>query len=94
VVGSRGAQVKQLQRLLSQLGYFNAKELSSNFGSKTKSALLQYQLDKKIVSGTDAHGAGVYGPTTRKLMMADAINAKYQSFDEFKKILIEKASVK
>ncbi len=78
VVGSRGAQVKQLQRLLSQLGYFNAKELSSTFGAKTKTALLKYQLDKKIVSGSDAHGAGVYGPTTRKLMMADAINAEWR----------------
>lgn len=77
-VGSRGAQVKQLQRTLAKLGYFSLKDVSSNFGSKTKAALLQYQLEKNIVDASTAHGAGVYGPTTRKIILADAIEAEWK----------------
>ncbi len=76
--GARGTAVKQLQLALGKLGFFAAKEANANFGTKTKAALVTYQLDRKIVDSQDAHGAGVFGPATRQALLADALDAEWK----------------
>ncbi len=76
--GARGTAVKQLQLALGRLGFFSAKEANANFGTKTKAALVTYQLDRKIVDSQDAHGAGVFGPATRQALLADALDAEWR----------------
>lgn len=49
--GSRGAQVRELQQRLRELGYFNGRS-TGNFGPLTKAAVIQFQQD----SGLTANG--------------------------------------
>ncbi len=47
-MGSRGAQVKKLQQGLIALGYLPAGEDDGKYGSKTRYAVMQFQLDQHI----------------------------------------------
>lgn len=73
--GSRGKDVRTLQAFLETKGYLPATDVTGTFGSRTEAALLRYQLDSKIVASEKAHGAGVFGPSTRAAATKDLIAA-------------------
>ncbi len=64
--------VRELQKLLKELGYFNYKD-TAIFGKLTKKALIQYQLDKKIIKSPNSIEAGYFGPKTRNALTNDLI---------------------
>jgi peptidoglycan hydrolase-like protein with peptidoglycan-binding domain/3D (Asp-Asp-Asp) domain-containing protein len=76
--GDHGTKVKQLQKFLADAGFLAAKDITGTFGSRTKTALLNYQLDRKIVTSESAHGAGVFGPATRQFALKDAVEQQWQ----------------
>lgn len=71
--GDRGSDVRRLQAFLVESGYMDPHDSNGNFGPKTQAALLQYQLDKKILTSKDSKGAGVFGPTTRLVVSKDLV---------------------
>ncbi len=75
--GDHGPDVRRLQAFLAKAGYMNAKEANGNFGSKTQAALLQYQLDRKILSSKKSRGSGVFGPSTRLSVSKDLVSMRW-----------------
>lgn len=63
-LGDQGGEVEELQRLLKQLGYFPS-EISGFYGEETKRAVLQFQVEQKILQENESFGAGHFGPRTR-----------------------------
>jgi hypothetical protein len=61
--GDTGAQVKQLQRALSQLGY-TVGTIDGDYGTGTKTAVEQFQTASKLTAD------GVFGPATRTALVA------------------------
>lgn len=59
-----GSQVRLVQTLLADRGFFPAEKINGNFGPLTKDAVLRYQLDRGIVSSAGQNGAGYVGPST------------------------------
>ncbi len=68
VRGDRGADVTNLQRTLSDLGYFPRSKINGNFGLKTEEAVLTFQLAEKLIAKAGVKGAGVVGPATRQAL--------------------------
>ncbi len=66
-VGTKGEDVKLLQRLLKQTGDYRYPELTGYFGNVTKTAVQRYQCrELNICSGDEiSTGYGVFGPLTR-----------------------------
>lgn len=59
--GSTGPQVIRVQKRLQKLGYFNA-DVTGNFGSLTKDAVIRFQQDKGLTSD------GIIGGETEALL--------------------------
>jgi peptidoglycan/xylan/chitin deacetylase (PgdA/CDA1 family) len=59
--GDRGEEVRQLQELLSELGFYTAS-VDGVFGNKTKAAVLEFQ--KQVNLSRD----GIAGPATKKTL--------------------------
>lgn len=76
-VGDHGTDVRRLQAFLVKAGYMKAKEANGNFGAKTQAALLQYQLNRKILVSKKSKGAGVFGPTTRLSVSKDLVTMRW-----------------
>ena len=76
--GDHGKDVSLLQEFLRDLGYLAAKDVTGTFGARTESALLKYQVDKKIIVSQDARGAGVFGPATKTVVTKDAVQSAWQ----------------
>lgn len=68
--GDKGNLVMKLQRILKTEGYLNIAQETDFFGDLTEQALIQYQLDKGIISSQNNPGAGIVGPLTRKSLNA------------------------
>jgi len=64
--GITASEVKVLQRFLNDQGYLDVDSYSEYFGNATKEALIQFQLDNKIISTRKDTGAGRVGPSTLK----------------------------
>ncbi len=77
-LGDKGKEVVLLQHFLKTAGYLDAADVTGTFGSRTKAALLKYQLERKIVTAASAHGAGVFGPSTKIRVAREAIDLKWQ----------------
>ena len=75
-IGDHGTQVKVLQQLLQKMGYLDASDLTANFGKKTERAIIAYQKDRKVITSERQHGAGIFGPATRKTLLQDVVDAK------------------
>jgi peptidoglycan hydrolase-like protein with peptidoglycan-binding domain len=74
--GDRGTSVKLLQRLLRESGYLKDTDVTGLYGDRTERAIIAYQQDRKIISSAKDHGAGVFGPATRQMLLSDAVNAQ------------------
>ncbi len=77
-LGDKGKEVLMLQRFLKTVGYLDPADVTGTFGSRTKAGLLKYQLERKIVTASSAHGAGVFGPSTKMRVAGDAIDLKWK----------------
>ena len=60
--GIKGDEVRNLQSLLKDLGYFVYNKLTGYYGLVTRKAVTEFQKDN------DLPGVGVVGPLTRKLL--------------------------
>lgn len=78
-VGDQGREVRLLQIFLRDRGYLSTKDTTGTFGERTAAGLLKYQMDRKIVSSGQAHGAGVFGPATRAAATRDIVAQEWQS---------------
>jgi peptidoglycan hydrolase-like protein with peptidoglycan-binding domain/3D (Asp-Asp-Asp) domain-containing protein len=76
--GDRGKEVALLQSFLARAGYLPQKDVTGTFGSRTKAALLQYQMDRGIVTASTSKGAGVFGPSTRLSVSRDLIDLSWR----------------
>lgn len=62
--GDSGSQVRILQSLLAERGFFPAPEINGNFGPRTREAVVRYQQSRGIIARAADHGAGTVGPST------------------------------
>lgn len=66
-LGMKNDEVKMLQQILQQMGFFPAnQECTGYYGGITRQAVLDFQLKYEIVSSKDEQGAGRFGPKTRE----------------------------
>lgn len=63
-IGSQEATVETLQKVLSQLGYFDANP-TGVMGPLTRAALKGFQVDFGVIATTRSVGSGVFGNATR-----------------------------
>ena len=66
--GSTGEQVKQLQTILKQQGYYNGR-IDGDYGDLTVSAVKAYQKKKSLLQD------GIFGPITCKALKTDTISS-------------------
>ena len=64
-----GAKVRILQAALKRLGYYNTS-VTGVYDDNTIMAVLQLQLQYKILNTEDAHAAGYFGVETRKTLLS------------------------
>lgn len=76
--GDSGQGVKLLQSFLVDLGYLSPSDRTGTFGSRTEAALLQYQLDRNIITSAASKGAGVFGPATKLSVTHDLIDLSWK----------------
>lgn len=76
--GYYGNQVKLLQNQLAALGFFDAAEVNGSFGPMTKEAVIQYQLDRGIISSRSDKAAGYVGPSTLHALRSDQRSILYR----------------
>ncbi len=81
-LGSKGDDVRELQKNLKKLGFFDTTE-TGEFGQFTKKAVFQFQRRMGIVASEKEWGAGIFGPQTRsaleKALQTEFISPKKQS---------------
>ncbi|MDD2565399.1 MAG: peptidoglycan-binding protein [Candidatus Gracilibacteria bacterium] len=69
-----GNHVRQLQKTLKILGYFEGKD-TAIFGEKTKESILKFQIDKGLIMTSSDLGAGMIGNKTLGKIQEDLKNA-------------------
>ena len=74
----RGSQVRLLQELLAERGFFEEDMINGNFGPKTKEAVMAFQLDRDIIESADHPAAGMVGPGTLKTLRSEERNRCYR----------------
>ncbi|MDD5770157.1 MAG: peptidoglycan-binding protein [Candidatus Gracilibacteria bacterium] len=88
--GDVGENVRTLQKTLKVLGYLKEKD-SAIFGDKTKTSLINYQIDKGIVKTKTDDGAGYFGPKTKEVLKNDlALTLEKQVLKERKLLSFKK----
>lgn len=63
-VGQKGKDVAELQRFLVRAGFLDHESISGKFGTKTREAVIAYQLARVIIKNTNDQYAGFVGPLT------------------------------
>lgn len=63
-IGDRGDDVRALQRMLADQGFFDAADINGNFGEKTKQAVAAFQLKHELIKSDLDPAAGYVGPGT------------------------------
>ncbi len=66
-MGERSGGVYTLQQFLKMLGFFPEKP-TGLFGSVTRNAIIDFQINKGIIKNKNSEGAGNIGPTTTKVL--------------------------
>ncbi|MBD3328264.1 hypothetical protein GF340_03080 [Candidatus Peregrinibacteria bacterium] len=61
--GENGDHVKEVQKLLSSLGYYTG-EINGLYDKITQDAVIDFQVTEKVVDNEKAYGAGYVGPRT------------------------------
>ena len=65
-------QVRDFQKILKKVWYFKYKD-TAIFWEKTKESIINYQLDKKLISNRNIYWAGMFWPKTKKSLIEDLI---------------------
>lgn len=78
-------EVRDLQKTLSLLGYFEVKD-TAIFGQLTKESIINYQLDKGIIKSRNDRWAWYIWPQTKESMKKDLIEKIKQKAQEEKLI--------
>ena len=68
-LGDTGGEVRELQRFLKKIGYFD-EEITGNFGDETAAAVTKFQLSANVIDGTHDQGSGNFGPRSRYALEA------------------------
>lgn len=68
--GDISPEVRELQKILSELWYFKYKD-TAIFGVKTQNALIDFQLSNSVISGNDSLWVGVFWPKTRSTIIEE-----------------------
>ena len=66
--GHYGDQVKLLQTLLADRGFFLKEKINSSFGPMTKQSVINFQLANGLITSMHDEGAGFVGPQTMQLL--------------------------
>ena len=69
--GNAGEQVRLLQTILADKGFFPHTEINGHFGPLTEQAVLAFQRDRGIIENSVAPGAGTVGPRTLAALQAE-----------------------
>lgn len=70
-----GEDVRELQRFLKKLGYFES-EATGYFGQETAAAVQKFQLDQRVIESVNDPGAGNFGPRSRMALESLLNNEK------------------
>lgn len=73
--GTSGDKVGELQNYLTDLGYYKGK-IDNYYGDAVYKAVIQFQLDQKIIERKEEFGAGYLGPRSREQLEAVIQNRK------------------
>ena len=76
--GHYGDQVRTLQRLLADRGFFPAEKINGSFGPITKQAVMAYQLDRELIKNESDAGAGYVGIVTLRSLRSEQRRALYR----------------
>jgi peptidoglycan hydrolase-like protein with peptidoglycan-binding domain/3D (Asp-Asp-Asp) domain-containing protein len=76
-LGSVGDSVTELQKALSDLGFFFG-ESTGSFGPQTQSAVLSFQQDALVLQSENDLGAGRFGPKTREALSEELFDRAIQ----------------
>lgn len=76
--GHGGPRVRLLQHLLAERGYFPEEKINGNFGSLTRSAVMEYQKASGIIASSGDDGAGSVGPQTLQSLRREERAKAYQ----------------
>ena len=94
VYGEISPRVRELQKTLSKLAYFQYKD-TAIFWIKTRNSLIEYQLSNKLISSSSEIWAWIFGPKTRAQFTIDLNNMFFDDLvvsaklsDEYKKYII------
>ena len=66
-LGDKNVEVKRLQMMLKNLGYFNV-EPNGVYGPKTQKSVLAFQKKTQIITLDTDRGAGYFGPQTHRVL--------------------------
>ncbi|OGJ55231.1 hypothetical protein A3D11_01110 [Candidatus Peribacteria bacterium RIFCSPHIGHO2_02_FULL_49_16] len=77
--GEQGNDVRLLQSLLVEHGFFPEKEINGVFGALTARAVGQYQLERGVITGSNDDGAEFAGPATLRALHRDRIMNLYNA---------------
>lgn len=80
--GMTGDEVEQLQEALADLGYFPHDSINGVFGPLTKSSVLKFQLDRKVIASSADSAAGYVGPGTLRQIRSDSMRRLYSRVRE------------
>jgi hypothetical protein len=67
--------VRMCQKALNEIWYFKYKD-TAIFWEKTKQSIINYQLDRKLISSKNIYWAGIFWPKTRKSLIKDLSKIK------------------
>ncbi len=76
--GYSGNQVRTLQQLLADRGFFPAEKINGNFGALTKQSVAKYQLAAGLIKSLNDVSAGNVGPMTMRTLRQETITEKYR----------------
>lgn len=75
--GYTGDQVRNLQILLADEGFFPTEKINGVFGPLTKESVLQYQLAHKLIENSNHDAAGYVGPATLRYLLRAKVHHVY-----------------
>lgn len=76
--GNYGPQVRLLQTMLAQRGFFPTEDINGSFGPRTKQAVVEYQIAQGIIASAKGQGAGVIGPKTLSMLQQEEMKSLYR----------------
>ncbi|MDP2691974.1 MAG: peptidoglycan-binding protein [bacterium] len=69
-LGSVHPEVRKIQKLLKENGYFEGEVITDFFGPQTKKAVTRFQVDFQVIESISSPGAGIIGPKTLRSLNA------------------------